>query len=570
MESFNAWIKGRPVPPLLWARHGPLPVLLDLPFLKLGKMYANPDFVLSFQPILLTAGIVTLVFLWLRKLASPGVSLAIALIAAFGTMLWPYAYIGIETKQSFFLLLAGYLGLANGKITTRLGLVGFALACALALGVKSVGVILFPAIAYLIYVQFRDDWRESYLRLLAVLCIIGGIVTGSIIGRNFYWRPFGGGAVNLQNWMIETLFQYPANVFGLFGSPSKGLFLFAPILVLSIWAVPRLFHTRRDLAMFAGLATACTVAFLAILISPYDETWGPRFMHGTIAPLLVCIGAAWPRMTWRFGSVLTVLGALGVGVSFLGAFFFYGQRAQVAEAAGQNTMEWLTGDNVWNEVFMDAQMFRVWLKGGDVPALFSAKHIWAWTAPPGAAPWKEVDLRSFAQPQSVLFYHAGKERTTHTETLRRFYIACFPVGFALLSAALWTGLRHGESKSRSGPRLAIKLTIGGLAVAGLASAAVWIAMPNRLQPVLSLNKSVVSAGSDSYALSIPQLPGAAVLLRYSFDGGPMEQMRFVLDNDGRIEFKVGPETKRGTYRFLDFKEENSLYWLATGAVVTVK
>jgi hypothetical protein len=33
-------------------------------------------------------------------------------------MLWPYAYIGLEPKQSFFVLFAGYLALANGKIRT--------------------------------------------------------------------------------------------------------------------------------------------------------------------------------------------------------------------------------------------------------------------------------------------------------------------------------------------------------------------------------------------------------------------------------------------------------------------
>jgi hypothetical protein len=31
LASFNAWVKGRPVPPISWTRHGPLPVLFDLP-----------------------------------------------------------------------------------------------------------------------------------------------------------------------------------------------------------------------------------------------------------------------------------------------------------------------------------------------------------------------------------------------------------------------------------------------------------------------------------------------------------------------------------------------------------
>src|SRR5262249_44572431 len=115
LESFNAWVTGKPVPPLIWTNHGPVPLLMDLPFIKLGKLFISPDFVLSLQPILLTAALLTVLFLWLRRLCTPGIGLLLTFIGAFSTMLWPYAYIGLETKQAFFLMLAGYLALANGK-----------------------------------------------------------------------------------------------------------------------------------------------------------------------------------------------------------------------------------------------------------------------------------------------------------------------------------------------------------------------------------------------------------------------------------------------------------------------
>src|SRR5262245_50236102 len=55
LTVFNAWVKGRPIPSMLWSRHGPVPVLFDLPFIKLGKLIGSPDLVLSVQPVLLTA-----------------------------------------------------------------------------------------------------------------------------------------------------------------------------------------------------------------------------------------------------------------------------------------------------------------------------------------------------------------------------------------------------------------------------------------------------------------------------------------------------------------------------------
>jgi hypothetical protein len=573
MAVFNAWVKGRPIPLMIWSRHGPLPVILDLPFFKLGKLFATPDFVVSFQPILLTAGLATIAFLWLRKLASPGVSLALTLVGAFGTMWWPYAYIGLETKQSFFLFLSGYLALARGKILRPAALACFSVSCGLAMSVKSVGVILLPAIAYLVWVQFRDDWRQRSRPLLGVVAGIAVIYILSAVGRNFYWEPVGGGAANLQNWMIESPLQIPSNILGLFASPNKGLFLFAPILVLSLWAVPQTLRSNRDLAMFALLTTAGTVAFLSLLSPPYDETWGPRFMHGTIGPLLLCVGAAWPRFNWRTATATFVLGVFGVAVSFLGSFFYYGMRRWAAESSAQNTIEWLTGDSAWNEIVIDALFFRVWLRGSSEPVLFTAQHIWAWSAPPDAPRWKEIDLRQFAQPQSMLFYYLDRPKDTKLEVLLRFYIACIPVGLLLLSGAVWSGLPNPAALT-AGERLKLqgrtRLIVGGAGLAVLAGLVFWVSTPERVRPRLHLSQSEVRAGKDSYALSIPELSGDRVVVRYAIDGGEVKEMEVLLDGEGSVKFQVGPETVKGVYTFINFKPVDSRFWFNSGAVLTVK
>jgi hypothetical protein len=199
----TARIKGHPVPPMIWSRHGPVPVLFDLPFLKAGKLLVTPDFMLSFQPALLTAALVTILFLWLRKLCSPGMSLFLTLTAAFGTMLWPYAYIGLETEQSFFVFLAGYLALAGGKIRSWTGLVFFGVTCGLAMTVKSTGIILWPVFAYLIYVQFWEDWRQQRKQILVLVLIIGAIWGGGHWFTNHYWVPRGGGVSSFRAWVID-------------------------------------------------------------------------------------------------------------------------------------------------------------------------------------------------------------------------------------------------------------------------------------------------------------------------------------------------------------------------------
>ncbi len=206
LEVTTAWAKGHVVPPMIWSRHGSLPVLFDLPFLRLGKLVVSPDFMLSFEPGLLTAALVALLFLWLRKLCTPATSLFLALAAAFGTMLWPYAYIGLETKQSFFVFLAGYLALADGKIRTWTRLLIFAATCGIALSLKTTGVVLGPMIAFLLYEQFHDTWREEKSRIFAAVLVIGSIWWLSHWSAGMYYGPQGAGAGNLRPWLIDSPF----------------------------------------------------------------------------------------------------------------------------------------------------------------------------------------------------------------------------------------------------------------------------------------------------------------------------------------------------------------------------
>jgi len=408
LAVITAWMKGHAVPPMEWSRHGPLPVLFDLPFLKLGKHFVSPDYMLSFQPGLITAGLITVLFLWLRKLCSPSMTLFLTLTAAFGTMLWPYSYISLETKQSFFVLLAGYLALADEKINRWALLLLFAVSCGLAISVKMTGIILWPVIAYLIYVQFGDDWSKRRRQLLVVILIIGAIWLFTYWGTHQYWRTRN--AVG-HLWTIDTWLQYFVNVIGIFGSPSKGLFVYSPILLASLAAVPRAYRFNRHLTIFTLLTIASTIAFTSILINPGADGWGPRYLHAAVAPLILCIGAAWPTFSWRRNTLVVVLAAIGFAISFLGAFYYYGQRDFAMKAAEQNTVEWEDGDLVWNAITFHARLFRVWLhESSSRPVLWAPKHIWQWTPPPDFIAWKTIDLRDYCQPQSfmVRFWHVPK------------------------------------------------------------------------------------------------------------------------------------------------------------------
>ncbi len=571
MARFTAFFKGRPMPPMLWSRHGPTPVLFDIPFLKLGKFFFTPDWALSLEQPLLTAALMALVYLWLRKICSRATSTFLTVAGAFGTMLWPYAYLGLEAKQSFFVLLAGYTGLARGKIVGWPRVLLYAILCGFALNIKSTGVVLWPAIAYLMYVQFRDDWRERYGQLFASGAIVAAICAGNVVLRNFYWTPLGGSEANLKMWLIQSWFQFFTNVYGLLGSPAKGLFIFAPILVAALWAVPRAFRTHRDLAIFAALVFVCMMAFLSILVSPYDETWGPRFLHVVIAPLLLCIGAAWPTLKWHVYLPLGLLAILGVAISFLGSFFWYGGRKMASEHADQNTMEWLTSDNVWNEVTFDARLLRVWWHEGKDPVMWTPSHIWVWERPPEAPAWKEIDLRKYSDPQIFVFYYWNRDRNASEESLMRFYLFCLAAGILLMGRSIWRSM-EGPRIAGSRPEASSKFRIaaGVVFAAVVVTAGVWIAAPSNVHAKLMVDKTEVVAGQGDYTLTIAEMPSENITVRYSLDGAAPEEMNALLDSNGAVHFNVGAETPRGVYRMLAFKRRQDVFWLNTDVAVTVK
>ena len=125
-------------------------------------------------------------------------------------------------------------------------------------------------------------------------------------------------------------------------------------------------------------------------------------MHVAIAPLLVCIGAAWPRMDWKIGLTIGALAAAGFVLSFLGMFSYYGEFGSAMEAAGQNTMEWINGDPVWFEPVFEARLVRTWLRPGKDPVPWTTTHVWVGTTERCTGGMENVNLREYATPQSVL------------------------------------------------------------------------------------------------------------------------------------------------------------------------
>src|SRR5215469_17503014 len=91
-------------------RHGVIELLFEIPFVLIGRAFGGgsvwADRTLSLEFVLATAALVTLIFDWTWKITSNlAWSYLLSIAAGLCTMLWPYAYVGMETTQAFFLFL---------------------------------------------------------------------------------------------------------------------------------------------------------------------------------------------------------------------------------------------------------------------------------------------------------------------------------------------------------------------------------------------------------------------------------------------------------------------------------
>jgi hypothetical protein len=444
-----------------WPRNGIVPLLFDAPFIALGRAHAQKDLwedrYLALGPVLATALLLTVLFLWLEKLtANPVWSFSLTMIAGFATMIWPYAYIGLETKQSLALLIAGYSTFCSQPIHHSLRTAIFIVSCAAAVSVKSTGLFLFPAVAWLAYEYFVRGRLSPRIaaRLVGALALIGAVFLLNSYTRSLFWAKIGGTSGFLDQWMVRDVSSFFDNLISFFGSANKGLFVYAPVTLLGLLAIPLLPRAERGLKWFTLLTLGGLAGGFSLLTDWSDETWGPRYLHSAIAPLVLCLGLSPLRFRMRTTAALAGLAAAGFCVAFLGAFFTYGSLQGAATLADQDTIEAYQGDVVWNHIRFNARLLGIWMKNRNTatsePSMWVPAHHWFYAVPAGAPPWKPVDLGPFAHPQSISMREWTLPQGMPHSAPWYFCILCLPCGVALLVYGFLRTARKG-GKVDAGP-----------------------------------------------------------------------------------------------------------------------
>jgi hypothetical protein len=296
----------------------------------------------------LTAFTCVMFFGLCRRLRVRPVPAGIATMAlAFATFIWVYA----RYPYSEALQLACYTGFfvalldAAERPNLRRGLM-LGLWAGLLVNSKIIYVASIPGVMVWMLWHLRWRWREAG-RLLLGAALTGLPLVAALFLYN--WVRWGGVLATGYNLSAGVgMRENPlVGLWGMLASPGKSIFLYAPPLIFSLFALRRLFRTSRPVVWIMLLTILPPALVSARFVSwAGDYAWGPRYILFAAAVFMVPAAMvlddwldrlrSWRRV-WAVAAFAAVT-ATGVYVTYLGNAIYWDHWIRVQKEAGE---KWL-------------------------------------------------------------------------------------------------------------------------------------------------------------------------------------------------------------------------------------
>lgn len=301
-----------------------------------------------------TAAGVALMFLFARRLgATSRAAVLLALTYGFATYAFPHAKTFFSEPLAATLAFAATYFVVRdlGPPRTRHLILAGALFGAALNARASVAVFAAPLAVYLLWVCGREGSLTARLRKLTIAASAFAAGAAPFVGLLLWsnWWRFGGPfdlgyeTIPLDHPMLEGLY-------GLFLSPGKSIFLYAPTVAVALAAlvVPHRFRPQVLLCAAVGLTNA--LFFSRFVHWHGDHSWGPRYLILSLPFLLVPVAPVLGRLMWRRAVVVTAV--LGVASASLGTVMYFNQYFNIADQA----IEWTFADDgptYWRSLHFD-------------------------------------------------------------------------------------------------------------------------------------------------------------------------------------------------------------------------
>lgn len=308
---------------------------------------------------LIAAASVLVLLLALRKLCEPRAAWLLAAVYALGTNTWTIGSQALWQHGLSELALAvmalGLLEPDGRRAWLALAGVGAAVAAA---SRPPNGVFLVLALAYL--------WREHQWR--AWPFVLGPAVVGAlqvIYNLAAFGAVSGGyGALLSEESLLSSLFSLPSEgLAGVLVSPSRGLFVYTPVMLFSFWGLVLAWRNPRlRLFRYLGLGVLAQVW----LYGQFRVWWGghafgPRFLTDVLPLLCLFLAPAWAALRVPLARAAFLAAALvSVAVQVTGAFYYpagyWDDYPETVDSAPERLWDW-----------RDSQLLRSLRHGPFVP-----------------------------------------------------------------------------------------------------------------------------------------------------------------------------------------------------------
>jgi len=337
--------------PLFVGAFGPVPGLTALPFAALAQLFGahlwdqQPASVgaAKLTAALLVAGSVALIYLTAIAFIPPRRALLLALAYGAGSCVWAISSQALwqQTAEIFFLALGVFFLMRMRSSWSRGASAGLALSAAAACRPTAALVAVLVA-AWLAL----SDRRAFAAFALAALPLAAGIL---LYNQYYFGSPFDFGQLTAGARIAQyktgspEVWQTPiwVGAAGLLASPSRGLFVYSPFLVL---ALPGAWLAWRDERYRSLRVLTLAVPALWLPAFAWFDWWGGwTFGYRPIvdsAPLLavLCVpalGCVLDRPVWRAALLAALVWSIFVQV--LGSFAYspWGWDARVIDASGK-------------------------------------------------------------------------------------------------------------------------------------------------------------------------------------------------------------------------------------------
>jgi len=258
----------------------------------------------------------------LRLGFSRATGIGVTFIYGLGTMIWPYSKSFASDTTLNVAILGSVYALISYPVTLKRGwLVLSGASMGFAVLTKPISLVVVPVLVIYFLAKVgpkqaaRDlllCWAPPFMAFLVLQGWYNVIRYGVILASGYDegWGRLG---------FCTPLY---VGMWGLFASPGKGFFLYAPAALLSFFGARRFFREKKPEAwLFCGICVLLTLPHATWCLWAGDWAWGPRFLLPLTPYLILPAGYLFEGWTERHRLHRMVLGGVvlaSVGVQVLG------------------------------------------------------------------------------------------------------------------------------------------------------------------------------------------------------------------------------------------------------------